>query len=172
MRKALGILLPCTKEWEVFMSLLQMPYESKFDTVRKPLDLRVSSNSVVVYTVLGAVPFEFTGGSFTRYAWYVASILSKSPKYIFIDNIETGLHWRFFKPLVRFLVGYCETNNAQVFASTHSYEVIEALSDALVNQNNKFLNVTHLRTKEDDIDCYQDSFDDLCLFVKSGVEIR
>lgn len=172
MRTAVSTMLPCSKEGELFMSLLQIPYKGNREAVHKPLDIRITSDSLLVYTELGATRFEHAGGSFIRYAWYIASILSKAPKYIFIDNIETGLHWRFFKPLMRFLVGYSERNNAQVFASTHSYEVIEELSNVLSNQDKGTLNVTHLMAKEDGVDSHQDSLDDLFFFVSNDVELR
>jgi predicted ATPase len=49
--------------------------------------------------------------------------------FLFLDEIENGLHWSVMPKLWRFLVETARALDVQVFATTHSKDCLEGLAD-------------------------------------------
>jgi AAA15 family ATPase/GTPase len=49
--------------------------------------------------------------------------------FLFLDEIENGLHWSVMPSVWRFLVETARSLDVQVFATTHSKDCLEALAD-------------------------------------------
>lgn len=63
---------------------------------------------------------------------------------LLVDEFENGFYYDDYKEIVRGIVEFCISNSVQLFASTHSYELLEAVADVMTGQEEKF---SLLRTK-------------------------
>jgi AAA15 family ATPase/GTPase len=79
----------------------------------------------------------------------VSSILCSSNKTIFIDEIETGIHYSNFDRLWKIILTISKEQNVQVFATTHSKECIESYSKVVQKLEDKEITFVELgRDKE------------------------
>ena len=76
------------------------------------------------------VPLRLLGEGTNRFAHFIMTMLAVKPPYLFIDEIENGIHhsvqckvWQAIGQVAREL-------DIQVFATTHSYEMIQAAHEA------------------------------------------
>jgi hypothetical protein len=70
-------------------------------------------------------------GGLDRYLAIVVSILTNRGGAILIDEIETGFYYKNLPALLRSIVQLCDKNNVQLFATTHSYEFLKIMTDAM-----------------------------------------
>lgn len=57
---------------------------------------------------------------------------------MFIDEIENGFYFRDYVAILKGIVEFCMDNNVQLFASTHSRELLDALSVVMEGREGKF----------------------------------
>ena len=69
---------------------------------------------------------------------------------MFIDEIENGFYFRDYVPVLNGIVEFCSDNNVQLFASTHSRELLDALSQVMAGREDSF---SLLRTSCEDGVC-------------------
>lgn len=50
---------------------------------------------------------------------------------VLIDDFEDGFYFQNYKAIVRSLIDCCEKHKVQMFASTHSYEFLQAIHPAM-----------------------------------------
>jgi AAA domain, putative AbiEii toxin, Type IV TA system len=70
-------------------------------------------------------------GGLDRYLSIVVAILMNRGGAILIDEIETGFYYKNLPALLRSIVSLCDKNNVQLFATTHSYEFLKVMTDAM-----------------------------------------
>jgi putative AbiEii toxin of type IV toxin-antitoxin system/AAA ATPase-like protein len=70
-------------------------------------------------------------GGLDRYVSIVVSILMNRGGAILIDEIETGFYYKNLPSLLNSIVKLCDKYNVQIFASTHSYEFLKIMTDAM-----------------------------------------
>ncbi len=76
------------------------------------------------------MPIQYFGDAIQKVARYIINILSfdatKPNKILLIDEIENGLHYSAHEEFWTMLFKLCIENDVQVFATTHSLEMIKA----------------------------------------------
>jgi energy-coupling factor transporter ATP-binding protein EcfA2 len=70
-------------------------------------------------------------GGLERYLSIVVSILTNRNGAILLDEIETGFYYRNMPSIMRGIVSLCDKANVQIFASTHNYELLKTMADAV-----------------------------------------
>lgn len=82
------------------------------------------------------LPLSVMGNGLCKLMEIVCVMLDRPNSIILIDEIETGFHYKFLSNLWEIIEKVSIENNIQVFATTHSFECIQAASDAIENKNN------------------------------------
>ena len=76
------------------------------------------------------MPLHLLGEGSIRFASILMVMLGDKPKYLFIDEIENGLHYSVQQDVWNDIGEAARAHNVQVFATTHSWEMIEAAHEA------------------------------------------
>jgi hypothetical protein len=75
----------------------------------------------------GLLPVDAFGDGLRRILQIAFAITSSRNGILLIDELETAIHISALGRAFRWIVRACETNNVQLFATTHSLEAIDAL---------------------------------------------
>lgn len=112
--------------------------EDKIKDALKLFDKRLTNiipidDTTYVDNIDGArFPIEFTGDGFKKYIYIISTLLDDRLNYIFLDEIENGLHHQSQKLLLRAILRLSKERNIQMFITTHSYETLKFLSDVML----------------------------------------
>ena len=107
---------------ERFRAFKQVFYENK------PVSKILLDNGQVV-------PLSTLGEGINRYIAILCAIWASQDSYLFIDEIENGIHYENYTKLWRLIFENAKLANCQVFATSHSKECIEAFNKA--NEDNQ-----------------------------------
>lgn len=77
------------------------------------------------------VPLDSFGEGMRRLLALSLSLGDCADGLLFVDEIDTGLHWTVMEDLWRLVIGAARDGNVQVFATTHSYDCIKGLASLL-----------------------------------------
>ena len=100
--------------------------------------IKLFDKDLIEYDVIDNMPVCFSskldsfinldsyGNGLKRYIAYVCAIWANQNSYIFIDEIENGIHYTNFDKLWKIILTVSKNANCQVFATTHSKECIES----------------------------------------------
>ncbi len=76
------------------------------------------------------IPLKLMGEGFNRALHFMVTMMTEPNSYLFIDEIENGIHHSAQKCVWHTLGKLAREHNIQVFATTHSLEMIEAAHEA------------------------------------------
>lgn len=82
------------------------------------------------------VPITLLGDAMNKIANYILKIAANRNSVLLIDEIENGIHFENQEAVWEMLFKLCEEFNVQIFATTHSGEMIEAFNNIMVIKNN------------------------------------
>jgi len=117
--------------------------------------------------------WNIMGGGFKRYLFIIASVVLGAYKYLFVDEIENGLHFESTKKLIESIIELCKQTNIQLFISTHSYEFLEILSSVALDKAYKNIAVFNIKqTKLKGLQAYRYDMVDLDNLISTETEIR
>jgi hypothetical protein len=94
----------------------------------RPPYLRARSRRVPIVKLLGIaerIPLKGLGDGITRVLEIVLALVNSRDGFLFVDEIENGLHWTVMPDLWKIVFQLAERLNIQVFATTHSRDCIE-----------------------------------------------
>ena len=104
------------------------------------IDLRLDENNkILVNTQNGPdslVPIEYMGDGIVK-ALSIAIAILNNHDIILIDEIENGLHHKSQEIIWKAIIQWAKEYNIQFFITTHSYEMIERISDIITDNNNE-----------------------------------
>ena len=75
-------------------------------------------------------PLRLMGDGINSACHFVLTMMADELDYLFIDEIENGIHYSVQKDVWKAIGQVAREQNIQVFATTHSYEMIEAAHEA------------------------------------------
>jgi len=100
----------------------------------------------------GWVPLSEFGEGVKRFITILCAIWASQEGACFIDEIEDGIHYLHYKKLWQIIFETAQKANCQIFASTHSKEMIESYSKEAKNLEMKEISfITLVRDKENHI---------------------
>ncbi len=116
------------------------------------------------------ISLKLMGAGFQKYVAIILSIL-QNKKYIFIDEIENGLHFESIDLLLEAILE--ASNNVQFFITTHNEELLKYLSALLENKDKESVAVFNVFIdKDSNIQAGRYSQEDFIINVNCNSEIR
>lgn len=133
------------------------------------LFLRNNKLTIQKNNLNNSINFKLMGQGFQKYFAVLTSILNGN-KYILIDEIENGLHFKALKILIKFLLG--TEDDVQFFITTHDQELLEKLSEILINEKQEKVSVFNVYEKNQKINAFRLTQKDFIVNIENKSEIR
>lgn len=128
----------------------------------------------VIYGDIGLpdmIPISFMGGGMVRLLDIILAMAWCEDAVIFVDEIENGLHRSLLHKIWEAVGNAAENYNCQVFATTHSYECLEAAHKGLANRPED-LRYIRLDREDDVITAKTSNYDMVGSAIAHNLEIR
>lgn len=143
--------LDMTNGLETFVSYLKM-----IDARLRNVSLLSIGGQPTIYVDVGLkrkIPMVNMGEGISKLTSILTAILSNKNAIILIDEIENGIHYSLMPKIWEIIFSAAQKQNCQIFATTHSYDVIKGVSDfmrdnELDNSKNSFSYIRLDRNKE------------------------
>jgi len=103
----------------------------------------------------------------------VSSMLLLENDFIFIDEVENGIHYSHLDRLWEIIITISKQQNVQVFATTHSKECIESyarVANRLEDEEIAFIELG--RNKKNELDSIVMDSEMFLRYIKMGNEVR
>ena len=76
------------------------------------------------------IPLQYAGDGVMKLLNICLAVLERKNGLVLIDEIESGFHYSMYKKLWRIIDKISKESNCQVIATTHSYELIQAVQES------------------------------------------
>jgi len=93
------------------------------------------------------VPLGLLSAGMTKYFSILIAIASNPGGVVLIDEFENGFYFKSLTPFLKSIYKFCEEQNVQIIASTHSYELLEAMMPILEEDESREDRVCLLRAE-------------------------
>jgi AAA15 family ATPase/GTPase len=94
------------------------------------------------------LPISLFGDAINRITMIILKLINNQQKILLIDEIENGLHYSIYQELWHKLFSLCQEMNVQIFATTHSLEMIQSFAAVgLQNDENQKMSAYFELTK-------------------------
>lgn len=140
----------------------------------------IAISGTVVHADIGLrrmMPLNMFGGGMVRAAAMLALLIQGDQRILLIDELDNGLHYRAIPPLLQALMKLSSDRGVQVYATTHSLDILSALQQVLSQkESSRYRSMTNCYALQRDKDGlvrayrYAHSQFDHCL--AHGIEIR
>lgn len=123
------------------------------------------------------IPFNSLGGGCLRAAQIVSNGVRDGTNMVLIDDIESGLHYKSMGALLTALLDLVDRNRVQVFATTHSIDLLHALHGLLGGERHRHMqrdcaSFVLAQNMEHEVISYRYDFDEFDHCLTRGIEIR
>jgi AAA15 family ATPase/GTPase len=123
------------------------------------------------------VPINIMGDGIRRFLNIVTSVYEKKDSFICIDEVENGLHYSAYNLLWKSLLSFSNSNNAQLFITTHNIETLACLKSLLEKEQFVFMQeyvkvFTISKTANSGYKSYRYSFEGFKDAIELETEIR
>ena len=137
---------------------------------------RQTSNSGILLKLKGTrepIPLGSMGDGMRRVLAITASLVSVDKGTLLVDEIDTGLYYGVLTDMWRLILETSAKQNAQVFATTHSWDCVRAFQQALSSTTDVNSGCLIRLEKDDDkIEAVSYSQRELDIAIKQGIEVR
>lgn len=169
--------------WDDIEKYVQEDFVTKALKLIEPglVDIRFSGyptgsfSRIPVVRLQGAterVPLRSLGEGMSRILGIASALVASSNGILLIDEIENGLHYSVLSDIWRLIFETARDREVQVFATTHSYDCIEAFAKAAINDVKSDGMLIRLARKEDEIKAFTFDETQLETITKEGIEVR
>lgn len=79
------------------------------------------------------IPLQYAGDGVMKLLNICLAILERRNGLVLIDEIESGFHYSMYGKLFKIIDKICKESNCQILATTHSYELIQAVQDSSID---------------------------------------
>jgi AAA15 family ATPase/GTPase len=118
------------------------------------------------------LPLRRFGDGMTRLLGLSLALSSCRNGILFIDEIETGLHYSILPDVWKLIFKTARDLNVQVFATTHSYDCIEAFAQAAIDDEKSDGMLIRLARKDEQIKAFTFDEKQLETITKEHIEVR
>ena len=119
------------------------------------------------------LPLQSMGDGLNRVLTIILSMVNAENGYLLIDEFENGIHYSVQKQLWEIIFKLSQDLNIQVFATTHSWDCIEAFAEVLKNdENDKAGKLIRLENKNGDISAVEYSGEEVIQSSKHQIDPR
>ena len=85
------------------------------------------------------------GDGFSQFLHLILSVYFKPTGILLVDEIANGIHYSLYEQMWQLLLKIAQDRSVQIFATTHSYEMIKAFNNvSLQNKNNTYFSYIEL----------------------------
>jgi predicted ATPase len=119
------------------------------------------------------IPLGSMGDGMRRILATVASLVSVGKGTLLVDEIDTGLYYAVLKDMWRLILETAHKQNAQVFATTHSWDCVKAFQQALDEfHDSEFGRLIRLERTDDQIKAVPYLPGELSIAMEQDIEVR
>lgn len=119
------------------------------------------------------IPLGSMGDGMRRILAITASLVSVKNGTLLIDEIDTGLYHRVLTDMWRLIIETSAKQDAQVFATTHSWDCVKAFQQALINYNDPDMGrLLRLEKIDKNVNLVSYSTTELDIAIEQGIEVR
>ncbi|PZN85104.1 MAG: hypothetical protein DM484_01805 [Candidatus Methylumidiphilus alinenensis] len=168
--------LALTDREDAIISCLQViePSIKRFTFKGENMDNRVRYSVVKTERFRDPVPLANLGEGIQRVFAMALAMSTASNGYLLIDEFETGLHHSVQADVWRAVFKLANEWNVQVFATTHSWDCVEAFQEASAENKDEEAMLIRLQRKRDGTGIEVVSYDERRrdIATRQGVEVR
>ena len=138
----------------------------------------ISIDEDTIYLDIGLermLPLNMFGSGLVRSIEIISHCISGNFMVLLIDEVENGLHHESIGPFLESLLVLSQERNLQIFATTHSIDILEKFRDVLDNEKfNRELAAcyTLAKDKQGTVRSYRYDYSQFDHCIKAGIEIR
>jgi hypothetical protein len=149
--------------------------------ILEPSILQASANTISIRKLVPIVRLEGSsepialrsmGDGMVRMFNLALALVNCKGGILLVDEIENGLHYSVHGDLWRFLIHSARVLNIQVFATTHSWDCIEAFQRAACEDTTSEGYLIRLGRRKDDIVATVYDESDLAIVTRDHIEVR
>lgn len=121
------------------------------------------------------LPINVLGDGVRKVLSLVLAIMNCRNGVLLVDEIENGLHYSAMEKLWKIILEIAQRQQVQIFVSTHSYDVLKALSKAKQDQGSDGLAVSAyklMRRQDDEISVLTYNTQELAYAMEQNMEVR
>ena len=163
------------KENEIISCLQLLDREiSRFTFKGENMQDRVRYSVVKTGRFPDPLPLANMGEGIQRIFALALAMSTASNGYLIIDEFETGLHHSIQADVWRAVFKLAHEWNVQVFATTHSWDCVEAFQEAAAEDQNEEAMLIRLQRKRDGTGIVATPYDEesLKIVTRQGIEVR
>lgn len=164
--EGIGSMILAKKKGEI-IKILQ-----KLDPVIDDLEI-VTHNGITQLYIRqegNILPLRYAGDGIIKLLNIGLAIKGNKNSLVLIDELETGFHYSMYEKLWNIIDEISYESNCQIIATTHSYELIDAVIDGLVKKED--FAYFRIGKSKDGIAAYDFDYDLLSSALKSEMEVR
>jgi len=119
------------------------------------------------------IPLTSMGDGMRRILTLSTAAITTEEGALFIDEIDTGLHYRAQADVWRLLLAIAKERDIQIFATTHSWDCVAAFQEALIESDSPSIGqLIRLEKTDRGIRKVPYTASDLAIAVREGIEVR
>jgi AAA15 family ATPase/GTPase len=161
---------------EAIISCLQLldPLTTRFTFKGENMKDRVRYSVIKTGKFPNPVPLATMGEGIQRIFAIALAMTVAGDGYLLIDEIETGLHHSIQVEVWRTIFKLAREWNVQVFATTHSWDCIEAFQEAAAENENEEAMLIRLQKKRNSTAIVATTYDkaSMDIVTRQGIEVR
>lgn len=135
-----------------------------------------TSHSGILVRLLGEetpIPLDSMGDGVRRILAIIIALVGVGPGTLLIDEIDTGLYYAALKDMWRVVIETAVKQDAQVFATTHSWDCVKAFQQALSQSpHHQEGSLIRLDREGKQIQVTTYNADELAIAIPQGIEVR
>lgn len=118
------------------------------------------------------IPLKSLGEGMNRLLGIVLALVNCKDGILLVDEIESGLHYSVLSDVWKLIFKTAKDLNVQVFATTHSYDCIQAFAEAAIDDEESEGNLIRLARNGDEIKAFTFDEKQLETITKDKIEVR
>lgn|GEM_PF-204119 len=115
---------------------------------------------------------ESGNGPGRQLTFFSDSLPRPGARMLLIDEIENGIHYTLLPELWRFILGVAKLRDVQVFATTHSWDCVEAFQTAASQEEEAEAVLIRLERKGETHQAVTFTQQELSIVTRDGIEVR
>jgi len=119
-----------------------------------------------------SLPLNAMGSGMSKLLGYVLAMTAEPGCFLLVDEIETGLHYRFYPKLWELVAEVARKTGCQVLATTHSDECIRAAVEGVSRVDASLLSYIRLEREGEAIVPYRFASEELAYALEREMELR
>ena len=135
----------------------------------------ISKRGVILKLLLQgnySVPLSSMGEGMSKYIEIITAIWASQEGYLFIDEMDNGIHYTKLDELWKVVLETSKTLNVQVFATTHSKECVESYARVAKKLTDKGVRLIELGRKDGKTQGAVLNYEELIGEIGNGMEVR